>query len=287
VRLSINPSCVIAWQPIDDHGTHALVVDDFLTDASALREHALELAYSPPATPDNYPGLKAYASLPGAAEIKRWIADQVLARRYPDGAPGVFRTDDYDPHGAFSVFACNRDAPPPELEDQHTDGIAWLAAVLHLSTRSEDRGTAMWEHRPTGLQQWIVTDPVRLKALEARLGLRLSAQLERIVRTVPIAASGDVARLLRPTPGRRPFTNAEDERWRLLAYVPARFNRLVAYPTWQLHSVVDMSPIDRPSLDDARLTFNQMIEFPFARELTRTHSPYPREFYRDVRGLPR
>ena len=153
MRLAINPACAVAWTPIDDHGAHALIADDFLADAPALREYALSLAYQPPARPDNYPGLKALASLVGAAETKTWIARQVLDRLYPGGAPAFFATDAFDAAGAFAVFACDRDRPPPDLEDQHTDGFAWLAAVLHLSHVVGDRGTAIWEHWSTGFQQ--------------------------------------------------------------------------------------------------------------------------------------
>jgi len=287
MRLELDPGCTIAWQPIDDHGTHAMIVDDFLREPEALRELALSLGYAVPAHPDHYPGYKAYASLAGAADVKRWIADQVLDHLYPDGRPDLFRTDQYDAQGAFSVFACDRAAPPRDLEDQHTDGFAWLAAVLHLSHAVADRGTAMWEHRPTRLQQWLATDPMRMHALERRLGLRLGVQLQRLAGTVPIASNGDVVRLFRPAPGRRPFTAVEDDQWRLLAYVPARFNRLVVYPTWQIHSVVDASAVDAPGIEDARLTFNLMVEYPFDRSLTRARTCYPDDFYRPVRGLPR
>ena len=103
--IAIDAACQIAWERIDNHGTHALVVDGFLTDPGALRELALGLAFDAPARPDNYPGVKALASLRGAAEAKTWIADQVIARLFPSGRPPFVKTDDYDALGAFAIFA--------------------------------------------------------------------------------------------------------------------------------------------------------------------------------------
>ena len=137
----------------------------------------------------------------------------------------------------------------------------------------------MWEHRATGLQQWIATDPVRMRRLET-FGLKLGEQLASAAARTPAFRNADVERLLRTRRGgRRWFSTDEDDDWRLTAYVPARFNRLVVYPTWQIHSVVDTSGL-APTRDDARLTYNQMVEFPIARELTRSRTPYPRAFYR-------
>jgi hypothetical protein len=284
--LGENPAATASWVEIDDHGTHALVLDDFLAEPDPVRAFARNLAFQPPASPDNYPGVKAYVSLAGAARLKQTIAERFLARLFPLGRSPALRTDQYDAHGAFCAFACDRAAPPVGLEDLHTDGFAWLAAVLHLAPEVEGRGTAMWEHRPSGLQQWLATDPVRLASIERVLGLRLTTQLAHATTRVPLFSNADAAQLFRTPTTRRPFTTDEDATWRLRAYVPARWNRLVVYPTWQIHSVVDTSPCERPTFDDARLTFNMMIEYPFARELTRSRPPYPAGFYRSVAGLP-
>ncbi len=288
MALAINPAATITWQPIDDFGSHAMIVDNFLVSPDALRATALGLAFQIPSGADRYPGLKSYVALPGGAAVKAWIAERILAHRFTTEPRPAFRVDDYDDYGGFSVFACDRDHPILDIEDQHTDDMAWLAAVVHLSTVVGGRGTAMWEHRPTGLQQWLAADPVRLATLARTFGLRLDEQIARAVERYPgFISATDVPRLLRMRADkpRRLFSNAEDAIWRRTAYVPARWNRLVVYPTWQIHSVVDESPIEWPTVDDARLTYNLMIDYPFAREQTRARPPYPRAFYRRIPGL--
>jgi hypothetical protein len=291
MKLEMNAAATAKWHTLAS-GNHVLVVDDFLADAQALRDFGLGLAYRPPSTPDRYPGWKAYASLPGAAATKTWAAEQMLARLYhslPGGPPPGFHTGDYDAMGVFSVFAAPRGNLAEAGEDQHTDGFAWLAMVLHLTHTTDDRrGTALWEHRPTGVSHWLRTDPVRMQILELGLGLRMGSQLAAAARRVPSASLDAEGRFLfRPRPGRRPFTNLEDEEWKLLGWIPARWNRMVIYPTWQIHSVVDMSDDADLSVENARLTYNQMVEYPMARETRSDRTVYERGFYRVVRGLPR
>jgi hypothetical protein len=288
VRLEMNPARIAAWQRVGPEATPVLVVDDFLTDAEALRRFALGLAYRAPGQPDRYPGVKAFASLPGAAETKSWVAEQMLAQLHPNGRPPGFVTEDYDAVGAFSMFTATGAALPENGEDQHTDGFAWLAMVHHLSLSDEGRGTALWQHRPTGLTHWLRVDPVRMHALELGLGLRLSAPLAQAVRASAPAQLDEVGRFMfRPRPGRRPYSNEEDADWKLVGWIPARWNRLVVYPTWQIHSVVDMSGVAELTVDNARLTFNQMIEYPAPRPRRADRTVYDRTVYRDVRGLPR
>src|SRR5262249_36777915 len=60
--------------------------------------------------------------------------------------------------------------------------------------------------------------------------------------------------------------------WELLDFVPQRFNRLVAYPTWQLHSLAYADYAPPADLDAARLTLNSWVDWP--RRGATTHCPW-------------
>ena len=122
------------------------------------------------------------------------------------------------------------------------------------------------------------------RRLEADLGLRLSEQLMRCFRKgLPLYEASDVQAMFARKPSRVPFSAHEDDDWRLLKFLPAKFNRLVAYPAWQLHSIVDGSATEKLTIENMRLTMNPFLNYPFERRSLR--SPYPAEMYHPVEGL--
>lgn len=287
LTLTINPSAKVTWHPIGDYGTVVMQVDDFLLDPEAIRSLALSLAYSNPSSgQDYYPGLRSTVSLAGSIDLIHWVGERILENLFPKGD----RPPEVSLQGGTGCLFCiktiNAKDVPANFHDQHSDGSAWIATVLHLSHSEEARGTAFWEHRPSGLQHCSRADPVMSRRLETRLGLRFSRQLDvAFVRGAPIFESSDIySKLFVRKEGRTAFSAEEDEHWKLLKFVPARFNRLVAYPAWQIHSIVDESRVSNPSRENARLTMNQFLNYPFKREAV-CCSPYPRSIYRPVEGL--
>jgi hypothetical protein len=288
MRLRINANAAITWHQVGDCGTWVMVVDEFLDNADELREFALSLCYNVPAKGDYYPGLKAFATLQGSSEAVQWVAERMLEKLHAaKDRPPYLTTADLRSKCTFAILACDRKKIPNDFMDQHTDNASWLATVLHLSLISESRGTALWKHRPSGLHTWLPGDIVQVQRLEDALGLRLMEQLARAVQQVPVFSTDAVQRLFRPNKQRRPFSIDEDEQWELLQYVPAKFNRLVAYPTWQIHSVVDTTEYERLTVENMRLTVNQTVEYPVPREFLPAGSTYPWEFFRTVEGLAR
>ncbi len=282
MRLSVNPGAQPTWHEIGEARTAVLVVDDFLADAGQVRAFAQELAYFAPSHKERYPGVRSPISLAGGAALKQWMAEHMLGRLFTEQRAPHLTTAEYDPLGAFCLFTGDAGSEV-RVEDQHVDGAYWLAAVLHLSTSHEGRGTAFWRHRATGLQHWVALDALQLGALESAFGLCIRAPLAQAKRH--FWSNEEVARLLFAAPAtRRPFTADSDDCWERLALIPSRFNRLVLYPTWQIHSLVDTSsaPLTR---DEARLTFNQMIDYPLPRAARRDRTAYPASFYRAVVGL--
>jgi hypothetical protein len=284
VKLQINPEARVTWHAIGKLKSPVMVVDDFLSNAGELRDYALELAYSAPT--DFYPGFTAISALP-SRNIQRWIAERFLAQRFPDGVPAVFTTEHLRFSAQFSIFACNIDRLPADFEDQHTDHGDWLASIFHLSKLVEGRGTAFWEHRPTGLEHFHpATDALQAERLAQLLGFSMSKQWAQAVRsTSALTMRTFESEVFVIKPGRRPFTTEDDETWHCIHHVPAQFNRMVVYNTWQIHSIVDTSNCHKLDMNSARLTMNQVIGLPVAREVFGIGPKWPKEFYGTVEGL--
>jgi hypothetical protein len=286
LRLEINPNARLQWHEFGAAATPALVIDDFLANAEEVRRFALGLAYDAPGKGDYYPGWKAMVPLDGGSELVRFCAERFLARLYPGGArPPYLTTRELRSTCTFAVLAAHRDRLPADFYDQHADGRSWLATVLHLSHHCEGRGTAMWRHRATGLESWLPADMVQVRRIEESLGLRLREQLDRALARFPAFSLDDLFKALKANPQRRPFSAVEDEAWERLAYFPAGFNRLVVYPTWQLHSIVDEQDPAELTTDTMRLTLNQFVDYPVPRDLQPNGPNYPWSFYRPVAGL--
>jgi hypothetical protein len=56
-----------------------------------------------------------------------------------------------------------------------------------------------------------------------------------------------------------PWPTRDFGEWEMIHYVPARFNRLVVYPTWQYHSVATKRYAPPQTMEEARLTMNIFI----------------------------
>jgi len=288
MELQINPRCVTTRFWVGEWRTPLIMVDDYLGNVEALREYALSLSYGP--SGDSYPGLTAQATLAGGGTSARWIGDQMIAQLFDDRPPHITTAGYGSNVCRFAVMACNPARLPKLYLDQHADSTKrWLATVLHLSHDTDGRGTALWQHRPSGMQSWFSGDALHIKLLESlNLGLHVSPQLDEALRRVPVRSAEELSRLLfRSNNGRKPFSAAEDSEWHLLHFVAARFNRLVVYPTWQIHSLVDEFAQKSISVETMRLTMNQYVDYPVPTELGLSGSrpTYSPDAYTVVPGL--
>ena len=288
MKLELNPNATARFFTVGDWAAPVLVIDDYLLHAERVREYALSLSYGTGA--DSYPGVTAQATLAGATEATREIAERMIGQLFETRPPYLSTAGFGNTICRFSAMTGDRGKLPQNFVDQHADsGHRWLAAVLHLSHETEGRGTGLWQHRPSGMQSWFTGDVFQIRLLESlNIGLEITAQFDSAMAQVPVRSAEELSRLLfRPAAGRRPFSAQEDAEWRLLTLVEAGFNRLVVYPTWQIHSIVDESTHADLSADNVRLTMNMYVDYPFHPDLGfATHKPrYPASFYSAVAGL--
>jgi len=262
-RLELNPigRMHIALERLGEDRNPVLVVDDVLANADEVRGFALGLAYAPGRRTAYYPGYTSACALPGTLALARFLAEYLwrecygLARRTP---PFVDPADVQ----AQSFFALFAPSPDAKYSIQHVDGHSWLASVLYLAGDRVESGTAFWRDRATQLQSKLPGNILLAQKIEAFFGTRHFAALERAFLRGPevdLDAMLAAAAAGRPSPR---FPAAGDDQWDLLKLVPARYNRLVCYPTWQIHSVA--YPDYRPpeSVESARLTLNTFVEYP-------------------------
>ena len=290
--IQMNANATFEWCEIGD-GLPILIIDDALEDPERVRQHAWQSRFYLPGLPrEYYPGWKASAAMPGEAAFVQSVGKRFLDRLWPDGWPQVLSLDDLILSSAFSVFGLNRaTATEHGFIDQHFDGggiYFWIALVTYLF-ESEDgpgeRGTAFWRHKPTGLQSFFTGDLLQAVRSEQLLGMRFLEPLREAQRGISANNLEAAGKAILESKGKRKlFSLEEDENWALLKFVEAKFNRTVAYPTWQFHSAVDTVDAPRLSTRNARLTYNTFVSNPFPANM-RPQPEYTGGGYLKVEGM--
>ena len=214
---------------IERFGTEAeplIIIDNFAADPDALVEAACSQSYAPRGA--HYPGIRAPAD-PSYLGARMDLLQQVLTDVFdlPTGAALV--------ECAFSIVTTQRDALTPIQRIPHFDSTdPGRLALLHYLCGEGGGGTAFYRHRTTGFET-IAQD---------RLG-RYESALKGEVDALPMSGYVDGDTALYEETGR----------------VAARFNRMVVYRGFRLHSGV--IPLDchlSPDPRDGRLTVNTFLQ---------------------------
>ena len=273
--VALNPHARYAWHELEGPGgLPMLVIDDALEDPHRARAAAWNSRFHLPGPNEYYPGWQATAQMSGDKRLIQDLAKLFLDRLWSRGWPPPLRVTDLKPHSTFSVFGMDHEvARRNGYIDQHVDTFSWIAVVTYLFEHDErsgvDRGTAFWKHRPTDLKTFFLGDLLQAAQIEHLFGLNFIDPFRKASLRLRAASMADAQKqiLENPSSTRRLFSLEEDHQWSLLKFVPARFNRMVAYPTWQFHSIVDTSPPQALSTRNARLTYNTFIPYPVPADL--------------------
>jgi len=239
-----------------------LVIDNVLANAEEIRRQALGYQFKPARIGNGYyPGYLLPSPLRGMTALARWAAKLIWDGAYAKDGLEASGLDELDVESFFAIYS---PAPGQEYAHIHTDGDNWLAMVLHLSHGLDKRaGTAFWRHQPTGLESiYNGEEPVRAATIiEACFGVDVldrprAAAVQRS--TLGLAAWQRSLTPVRKTP----FPATDHDAFKRIGYVPSRFNRLVVYPAWQLHSIAMSEQRTAPKLEAARLTLNGNVRHP-------------------------
>ncbi|MCA6221504.1 DUF6445 family protein [Photorhabdus antumapuensis] len=274
-----------------------LVVDNFLRYPDAVREFALQLHFDKPLLGDLWPGLQAIASL-HRTDVEQFIKSQYLepvlgldCRNYdfPPVRPGE-QADQWSSWfllTRFGVITMPFDEAP-WAKNPHVDYFGFIASVIYLSLPHQSRGgTVFIRHRETGVE--TIPPPVsdlpevlceRLRATHSysvicekifdnpkfcidtqkpkRSESRGQVIDKETYRAVwQLITDGNV-----PTYG---YLTKSNEVWEVTDQVDVKFNRLVLYPTWHLHSVSWDPSWYGSTLPERRLTMMNWMNFPVRR----------------------
>jgi hypothetical protein len=290
--VTLSKNAMMTWHELEGApGLPMLVIDNALQDPRRVRDVAWNSRFHLPGPNEYYPGWQASAQMPGEKLLIQELGKLFLDRLWSRGWPPPLTVADLVPHSTFSVFGMDHAvAGKSGYIDQHVDTFSWIAVVTYLFEHDDsdgiDRGTAFWKHRPTDLQTFFLGDLLQAAQIEHLFGLRFIDPFRQACVRLRASSMAEAQKqiLESPSSGRRLFSLEEGSTWKLLKFVPARFNRMVAYPTWQFHSIVDTSFTQTLSTRNARLTYNTFIPYPVPAGLG-PRSTYQGGGYASIDGM--
>jgi hypothetical protein len=270
LRLNDRNNIKVSLGRLGDEENPVLIVDDVLANPDEIRDYALGVQYV--RARNQYPGYLSTCTLRGLMPLGRWVAFVMWAEAFgldPEDAklsPKYVETEGY-----FGVLAPARSQ---KYRDVHSDPHGLFAMVLDLSPDADgSMGTAFWRHAATGIESACsrTENPfdvmVRYDEIFKTRLMEGAARLQAHAPTMTYAEwintlSNELAR-------RPPFPSRNHGPWELIDTVEARFNRLVVYPTWKLHSVFMKKHVQARSLERAPLTLNAFVRHPVFERMER------------------
>lgn len=250
-------------------GYPAVVIDGFYRDPDHVRETALSLHYlCPPG--GHHPGYRATLSLSLERVLQRLY--EVLADRYYPTLDSLLREAmPWSFHRWGSVPEARRRRP---ISDRpHTDA-ALLAGVVYLNPPEQCKGgTGLYRHAETGVEAVLPPDVLtgvarrrehyapdvveRMKALGA-YGKFIEWQREH-----PGAGYHSFCGAVLSTPGEQgDFITASAGGWELVQVLEMKYNRLVMYPGFAIHSAYYRPEWFGTTPHTQRLTQNFFLGWP-------------------------
>jgi hypothetical protein len=247
----------------------ALVIDNFYRDPDHVREIALGLHYSPP--PGKHPGYHAVLSL-SMESVLSFLHDRFADFYFPS-----LESLQRQAH-PWAFFRCEPPgsrAPRPVSARPHVDDASLLAGVLYLNLPDHCRGgTALYRHVETGaealispgvmagrtpftdLDQQVVTKMKEQGACEAFF--RWKQHNEGPGKNYDTYGSA-----ILDTPGSQDnFITDSVGGWEMTRMLAMKYNRLVIYPGFLLHSAYHRPEWFGEEAGACRLTQNFFLGWP-------------------------
>jgi hypothetical protein len=279
----------IRHKTVGEDRTPVLIVDDVFRNPEAVRTFALGMHYDKPLPGDGWPGVQAAASL-DRHELITLIKNHLV--RYQLGIepenysfPAVRAGDQPDQWSSFFLqtrFGIVNKTPEqaPGVAHPHVDEFGFIASVMYLSDSERSHGgTVLCRHRRTGIQTvppFAEGLPASLAAhiratqsyqyIEHLLNLKGRSKITDIVDGAPLLSKEQHEtvwdHLMEGSSNAPRYMTESDDHWEIIEQIDMRFNRLVAYPTWQLHGINwDMS-VAGTTKAEQRLTMMDWLNYP-------------------------
>jgi hypothetical protein len=272
VRLNDPKKMKVSIKRFGREKNPILVVDNVLANAEEIREYGLGHRFIRATIGRSYyPGYQSTSSLRGIDTLGEWAARVLWTKGFGlDPENRVSMLNDVLTDTFFAMFS---PAKTYKYGNVHTDGHSWLALLVYL-TPGEDHysGTGFWRHAPTGLESACSSpEPFNVMTkLDAMFKTRMVEGSRTVLSKFPhMSYMAFLRSLFRDVAMPPPFPARDHPPWENIGIVPARFNRLVVYPTWQFHGVVMLREKTAITKDTARLTLNTFIKHPALEEFDR------------------
>jgi hypothetical protein len=261
LRLRMSDRARASLRRVGRDRNPVLVIDDFLANPDEVRARALESRFRRGDHLRYYPGYQADCGLPGVDEIVASVARRMWTEGY-GRKPGAL-IDEADCQRP--LFSAMSPQPDGKYLNIHVDGHSWLAVLVYLSKDHEQSsGTAFWRQREHQLESmYLGPNPMKqMSLIDGVFGTRMVEQVLRPLGRSPATTFEQFANGLCERDVSPPFPERTHGAWERTGIVRARYNRLVAYPTWMWHSAAMRAYVPPPTLADARLTMNLFIRHP-------------------------
>lgn len=270
MRIEINQpdKMDISFRRIGNDQNPLIVIDDFLANPEQVRDEALNIQYS---TSNEYPGYVAPNACLGLRDVVYWVYNHMLNEVYPDLA--MLRSAG-EPTGRsrFSLFS---PSPEKRVSSVHTDVANFIGSVLYLSEH-EGSGTAFWRDGVSGLESYLAGSIVMLQKIEAMFGINMLGRMKDAFVNTPILSHREVEKMMfKRLPENFVFPKESHAGWEYVDHVPTKFNRLVFYHGWTIHSIYHENYQAPKSIEEARMTMNVQIAWPFVSGAESITAPIP------------
>jgi hypothetical protein len=235
-----------------------LVADEVLANPDAIRAYALGTDLR--AVPSPEPCYQAPCTLPGGPELRAWVARTLCDQGF--GLDPEPHLKGLDGDSSFHLFAPSADRKYGTI---HLGVGGWIVIVLGLKPREEESsGTGFWRHAPTRIESAYAGDDAldSMLRIDDVFGTKLFASARIAHAHAPDKSyPAWVRSLLHAAPSKPPFPVDDHGPWERIGAVSARYNRLIAFPSWMFQSVL-MKRRGGTSLETARLTLNGVLRHP-------------------------
>jgi hypothetical protein len=246
----------------------ALVIDDFYRDPGYVREIALGLHYLPPT--GKHPGYLAMLSL--SMESMLAFLHERFANFYFPTLESLQRQA--HPWAFFRCEPAGSRPPRPVSRRPHVDN-ALLAGVLYLNLPQQCRGgTALYRHVDTGMEAVIPAEVIAGRGPQTNLDEGVVTKMKDLGafnaflrwkqdNDGPAKGYETFCRSVLRTPGSEDdFITDGAGGWEMTRMLEMKFNRLVLYPGFVLHSAYHRREWFGEEPGSCRLTQNFFLGWP-------------------------
>ncbi|KZR62104.1 DUF6445 family protein [Prochlorococcus sp. MIT 1303] len=265
----VNRSAKISFMPFADKLHNIMVVDDFYLYPDDLSKFAIGLDHK---RVGYHPGDQASADLPDA-EISDWIHNQYVKKTYTN-IPDVILTSCSYKVWLFSIFKRHQYELMEHMCKPHADS-GFIAGIVYLNKPQDcNGGTGFFHHRRSGINKIIgselnAIDPILLAQLYRTYGVFSDFEHQREKCGWNSYEDMRLEILKKTKKQHQGYQTKSNDNWVLDFIVEMKYNRLILFPAYLLHSPIIEADWFSNDKKAQRLTQNIFVSWPNKKSLNK------------------